>query len=219
MQRALRERRERAHLLDLVAEELDADRLAAGRREDVDQAAAHRELSAVVDALDALVPRERERLRQALDARLRADHDADRLRPLVARRDPLGERRRGRPHETARGEHVERARTLADEVRRRGEARLPADAAARQERDPLGAEVPARRLGEVARVGVLGRQRDEPAAELLVERRHDERQRRVRDARADGERLGELAQALAPLDLAEERVQHGKLERRTVHDE
>ena len=219
VQRALRERRERAHLLDLVAEELDADRLAAGRREDVDQAAAHRELPAVVDALDALVARERERLRQALDARLRADHDADRLRPLVAWWDPLGERRRRRPHETARGEHVERARPLADEVRRRGEPRLPAHAAARQERDPLGAQVPARRLGEVARVGVLGRQRDEPAAELLVERRDDERQRRVRDARADGERLGELAQALAPLDLAEERVQHGKLERRTVHDE
>ena len=139
--------------------------------------------------------------------------------PLVARRDPLRERRRGDPHETARGEHVERARPLADEVRRRGEPRLPAHAAARQERDPLGAEVPARRLGEVARVGVLGRQRDEPAPELLVERRHDERQRRVRDARADGKRLGELAQALAPLDLAEERVQHGKFERRTVHDE
>ncbi len=219
VQRALRERRERAHLLDLVAEELDADRLAAGRREDVDQAAAHRELPAVVDALDALVARERERLRQALDARLGADHDADRLGPLVARWDPLGERRRGGPHETARGEHVERARPLADEVRRRGEPRLPAHAAARQERDPLGAQVPARRLGEVARVGVLGRQRDEPAPELLVERRDDERQRRVRDARADGKRLGELAQALAPLDLAEERVQHGKLERRTVHDE
>ena len=88
-----------------------------------------------------------------------------------------------------------------------------------QERDALGAEVPARRLGEVARVGVLGRQRDEPAPQLLVERGDDERQRRVGDARAHGERLGELAQALAPLDLAEERVQHGKLERRTVHDE
>ena len=162
MKRALRERRERAHLLDLVAEELDPDRLAAGRREDVDQAAAHRELSPVVDTLDALVPRERERLREALDPGSVADRDADRLRPLVARRDPLGERRRGGPNETARGEDVESARTLADEVRRRGEARLPADAAARQERDPFGAQVPARRLREVARVGVLGRQRTSP---------------------------------------------------------
>ena len=118
VQRALRERRERAHLLDLVAEELDADRLAAGRREDVDQAAAHRELPAVVDALDALVARERERLRQALDARLRADRDADRLGPLVARRDPLGERRARRPTR-ARPRRARRARVPA---RRRGAA-------------------------------------------------------------------------------------------------
>jgi len=36
MQCALRERRERTHLLDLVAPELDAQRLSARRREDVD---------------------------------------------------------------------------------------------------------------------------------------------------------------------------------------
>ena len=65
MERALREGRERAHRLDLVAEELDAERLAAGRREDVDDAAPHRELAAIVHPLDALVARERERLREA----------------------------------------------------------------------------------------------------------------------------------------------------------
>ena len=57
VQRALRERRERADLLDLVAEELDPQRLAAGRREDVDEPAAHGELAALLDALDALVAR------------------------------------------------------------------------------------------------------------------------------------------------------------------
>src|SRR5439155_25890649 len=63
MERPLRERRERADRLDLVPEELDAQGLAAGRRKDVDQAAANRELAPVVDALDPFVACERERLR------------------------------------------------------------------------------------------------------------------------------------------------------------
>jgi hypothetical protein len=54
---ALRERREGADLLDLVTEELDPQRLAAGGREDVDQAAADGELPPLLDALDPLVPR------------------------------------------------------------------------------------------------------------------------------------------------------------------
>ena len=88
---------------------------------------------------------------------------------LLARRDP-DRRRAGRPRaacpsaaaaaETTTSppllEHVERARALADEVRRRLEAGVPADAAARQQRDALRPEEPRRRLGEVARVGVLG---------------------------------------------------------------
>src|SRR6266542_1257404 len=72
MERALREGREGADRLDLVAEELDAQRLAAGRREDVDDPAAHRELTTVVDALAARVAGEGERLRQTLDAELAA---------------------------------------------------------------------------------------------------------------------------------------------------
>ena len=62
MKRPLGEGGEGAHGLDLVAEELDAKRLAAGRREDVDDAAAHGELSAVVHALHSLVAGERKRL-------------------------------------------------------------------------------------------------------------------------------------------------------------
>ncbi len=54
-QRPLRERREGADLLDLVAEELDPERLAARGREDVDEPAAHRELAALLDAFDPLV--------------------------------------------------------------------------------------------------------------------------------------------------------------------
>jgi hypothetical protein len=55
VKRALRERRERAHLLDLVPEELDAQRLAAGRREDVDKPASNGELPSVLRSLDSLV--------------------------------------------------------------------------------------------------------------------------------------------------------------------
>ncbi len=94
VERALRERREGAHRLDLVAEELDPERLAAGRREDVDDAAAHGELAAVVHALGALVAREGERLRQALDAELEAGAHLDRLGTGLGRRQPLGERPR-----------------------------------------------------------------------------------------------------------------------------
>ena len=55
MERPLGERREGAHLLDLVTEQLDAERLAPGAREDVDDSAAHRELAAFLDPVDALV--------------------------------------------------------------------------------------------------------------------------------------------------------------------
>ena len=65
VERPLRERREGAHLLDLVAEELDAERLAARGREDVDDPAANGELAALVDALDPLVAGERELPRRA----------------------------------------------------------------------------------------------------------------------------------------------------------
>src|SRR5262249_3516447 len=51
-QRALGEGREGADLLDLVAEELDPERLASGCREDVDEAAPDGELAALLDAVD-----------------------------------------------------------------------------------------------------------------------------------------------------------------------
>ena len=56
MERALRERRERADLFDVVAEELRSKWLAPGAREDVDEAPANRDLASLFDALHALVP-------------------------------------------------------------------------------------------------------------------------------------------------------------------
>ena len=158
VQRTLRERREHAHGLDLVAEELDAQRLPARRREDVDDAAADGELAALLRPLDALVPGEREVFRQRLDPRLVADRQPDRLRPLARGRQPLGERGRRGADEPAAGEDVEGAGPLADEVRRRLEAGAPTDAAAREQRNAVGADEPAGRLARVARVGVLGQE-------------------------------------------------------------
>ena len=214
MERALREGREGAHRLDLVAEELDAQRLAAGRREDVDDAAAHRELAAVVDALDALVARERERLRQPVDAGLEARPQLDRLRARLGRRQPLGERSRRRADEPAAREHVERPRPLADEVRRRREPRLPGDAAARQQPDRVVAEEPGRALGGVARVRVLREENDQAALEPLVQRGEQQRQRRLRHAGARRQRVRELGEALVLDELPDEGVEY-----RTVHDE
>jgi len=65
---ALGERREGANRLDLVAEEVDPQRLAAGRRKHVDDAAAHGELAALVSAIDPGVAREREVLRERVEA-------------------------------------------------------------------------------------------------------------------------------------------------------
>ena len=206
MQRALRERRVRAHRLDLVAEELEAERLAAGGREDVDDPAADRELAPLLGSLDALVARERESLRQVIVGVL---GEPDRLRALLRRRKALGDRGRRGGDEAAGGEDVERAGALADEVRRRLEAGAPANAAARQERDAIVAEKPGGRLGRVARVGVLGKDDDEPALELDVERGEEERQRRLGHPRARPLAVGGLdGEALARLrDLVRERLE------------
>src|SRR6266542_3064220 len=175
MERALREGREGADRLDLVAEELDAQRLAAGRREDVDDPAAHRELTTVVDALAARVAGEGERLRQTLDAELAAGGELERRRPRRTRRQPLGDGVGGRADESAARQDVEGAGPLADEVRRRLEARLPPHAAARQVADALLADEPAGSLGRVARIGVLRELADECVQYRAV---HDERRNR-----------------------------------------
>ncbi len=54
-ERALRERAEPPQRLDLVAEQVDADGAVLGRGEQVQQAAADRELATVLDLVDALV--------------------------------------------------------------------------------------------------------------------------------------------------------------------
>ena len=93
-QRSLCERREGADLLDLVTEELDAKRLAAGRRKDIDKAAADSELAPLLDPFDALVAGGCEVLGQRLDARLVSRLDLERRGPCGGRRQPFGKRGR-----------------------------------------------------------------------------------------------------------------------------
>ena len=126
MQRALRERRERADRLHLVAEELDAKRLASGRREDVDDAAANGELTAVVDPLDALVAGERKHLREASTPSSTPGASSIGAGRACGGGSGFGEARADAHTSPPRVEDVERSRSLADEVRRRLEPRLPA---------------------------------------------------------------------------------------------
>jgi hypothetical protein len=215
VQRALRKRREGADRLDLVAEQLDPQRIAPGRREDVDEPPANGELPALLDPLHPLVAGEREPLRQAVDATLVARGEVDPTWSCVDGRQALRERH-GRGADEAPGrEDVEGSRALADQVRRRLEPRLPGDTAAREQRDALLAQVPRRRLSGVARVGVLRQEHDERTREAEVEGGEDERQRRLGHAgSAAFEVGGERAESLALGELAREGVQ-----RRPVHDE
>jgi hypothetical protein len=79
----------------------------------------------------------------------------DRLRPRLFGRDALG-RADGRGADEAAGsEHLEGARPLTEQVRRRLEPAAPADAARGEETDPLLAEEPGRCLGGVPRLRVI----------------------------------------------------------------
>ena len=204
MERPLRERRERADLLDLVTEELDAERFAAGRREHVDDPAADRELTALVDALDPLVAGEREVLGEAVDARLVADAQLERGRACLDGGHPFGERRRRGAHEPSRREDVERPVALAHEVGRRHEAGVVRDAASGKQRDALGAEEPAGASAASRASASSGSSTSSPRPELLVERREEERQHRLGDAGPGRQRSRERLEALVPAELVDE---------------
>ena len=93
-QRALGEGREPADRLDLVAEQLQAGRPLLGRREDVEDAAADRELAALLDLVDALVAGLDEQLGDVVEVDLLAavEREARRAQRGVGNR--LGERDR-----------------------------------------------------------------------------------------------------------------------------
>ena len=69
----------------------------------------------------------------------------------------------------------------------------------------LLAQEPRRGLGEVAGVRVLGNEDRQRAVELFVQRRDDQRQRRLGDARAGRQRRRELLQPLGLQQFADKR--------------
>ena len=163
VERPLGEGRERTDLLDLVAEQLHPDRLAAGRPEDVHDPAADCELASLVDALDALVAGEGELLGEPLDSRLVTRGDADGLGTRLRPRQTLAEPERRHADEAPGGVHVERPEALAYEMRRRREPTLVGDAPRGEQPHALGAQEPAGRIGCVASIGVLRKQAHERA--------------------------------------------------------
>ena len=123
LERALRERREGPHRLDLDVEELDAHRALGGRAEDVEQAAADRELAAVLDLRDALVAHLDERLRALVEVEQLADGERERVRAKRRVGDLL--RQRGAPRRRAparRSRRRRRARRARRCAGRRGAA-------------------------------------------------------------------------------------------------
>jgi hypothetical protein len=206
-QRALREGRERADLLDLVAEELHAQWLTPGARENVDEPAADRQLAAFLHSVDALVPSERERLDERVEPELVSDRDPDRGRPLVLKRQAFRERPRGSSDEASGREDVERAGALADEMRRRVEPGTDRDSPTREKGNVRGIDVPRDRLRCVAGVLVLGENGEESALARLVERSEHERQRGVGHSRVRRKVVGEGPKRLAFRERGDERVE------------
>ena len=206
VKRPLGERREGSDLLDLVAEELDSQRLAARRREDVDDSSPNRELSALVDPIHALVPRPGECLREPVETGLRPHDEIDGAGSYLERRHPLGESCGRCTHESAAREHVEAPRALTDEMRRRLESRGVRDPPTREQRDVIRAEKPRSSLGRITGIGVLGQEDQKAASELLVERSEHERQRGLRHSRPARQGLRERLKPIAAGEFRDESV-------------
>ena len=140
-QRALRERREPAQRLDLDIEHVDPHRPLLSRRKHVKQAAPQRELSPLLNLIDALVAGadelrcalvEVEQLAHAQFERVRAQL---RVRHLLRQRDRAHDHHRRLLQGALRGarteQRIERRHAQTDEMRRRCQVRLVRDAARR----------------------------------------------------------------------------------------
>ncbi len=112
---------ERADVGDLVAEELDAHTVVGGGREDVEDAAAHRELTTAPDKVDALVGHLHQRGQQTVEVDLIALVQGDRVQIPQARGHRLDHRADCRNDDAQRvisrgGESVQDGQALADGV-------------------------------------------------------------------------------------------------------
>ena len=132
---ALREHREAAQRLDRVAPELDAHGI-AGRRVDVDDAAAHGELAALAHLLGALVAQAGDRGEHLVEGRLGALDQGERARLQVERDEALeGGDGVGDDHAAVALERGERPLALTEHVRRRRHVGAVEHAARRQRLD------------------------------------------------------------------------------------
>ena len=151
---------EAAQLADLVAPELDADRVLRRRGEDVDDAAAHGELAASGDHLDARVGQLDEPDQQVVEVVLVADPQRHRVQPAQAGRDRLDQAARGGHDEPRRGgrigERAEDREAAPDGVRARREPLVRQGLPAGQHGDGVAAEQVRRGRAEVLRLPVRG---------------------------------------------------------------
>ena len=158
---ALAGRIERAHRLDLVAEQLDADRQAVQRREQIDDAAAHGEGARVLDHRRAAEAGREQRVDGLVAADDLAALELERERQQLAGRDHAAHKRRGghddgaRRDRTAAGQAVERGHAAHQRaaIRRdlgvgRGARRRDAVGAGRRCRIAVGRVQPAARTCE-----------------------------------------------------------------------
>src|SRR4051794_18758482 len=212
-QRALGEGREPAQRLDLDVEQLDADRALLGRGVDVEQAAADRELAAVLDLVDALVAGRDELQHGLVEVEQLADLEREAVRAQLGIGDLLGERDGGdhdhRRFVARRGlqNAVQGRDPEPYEVWRRREVRLVGDAAARVEPHRARLEPRAQVGGEVARRAVVAGDHHGRAPHVAVrDRRDQERPERLRDERARARGL-ELRGVRVLLEMAEERAE------------
>ena len=194
---ALGEGGEPAERFDLDVEEVDADGAVLGRRVDVEQAAADRELAAVLDLVDALVAGGDEVAADLVEVEELPDLQREGVRSELGVGDLLAERDRGDDDDrrlllrvvVARvfEQGIERGDAEADEVRRRREVRLVRDAAARVEADGPRREPVSEVGGEVTGLAVVAGhdERGLPARERVVDAVEEARDEVGAQARGD----------------------------------
>ena len=137
LERALREGGEPGQALDLDVEQLAADGALLGGRVDVEDVAADRELTAVLDLVDALVATRDELVGNLVEVEQLALVDLEAVRAQLGVGHLLGESRGGGDQDgrlpAVSQQRVERGDPQADEVRRRSQVGLVAHAARRVE--------------------------------------------------------------------------------------
>ncbi len=211
-QRALRERREPPEGLDLVAEQVDPHRPILRRGKQVQQPAADRELTTILDLVDALVscrdqvPRGLFEVEQIVCPQHEAVGAERRIGDLL--RQPDGADDDNRRRLSRLEQRVERSDPQAHEVRRRRQVRLVRDAATRVvAHDPRLEPRPQRRRQIPGRT-VITRNHDRGALRPAVEQRRDEvRPQRLRDERVAPVAL-ERGGLRIVIGMGEERAEH-----------